>query len=51
MRKVPGADYGDALSARPPGEVLKVAVPAAGTRKLRVDMEIRVKTHGLNYRE
>jgi hypothetical protein len=51
MGKVPGADYGDALPARPPGKVLKVAVPAAGARKLTVDMEIRVKTHGLNYRE
>src|SRR6266498_834673 len=36
---------GDALAARPPGEVLEVAVAAARARVFRVNMEVCVEWH------
>src|SRR4029453_13418505 len=46
--EVPGADHADALAPPHQGQVLQVAVPTAGSRVLRVDVEVRVERHGAN---
>ena len=46
MGEVAGAEDPQALAQRPPGQVLDVAVLAAGARELRVDMEVGVEHRG-----
>ncbi len=41
--EVTGADHCDALARRPPGQMLQVAVPAAGSGVLGVDVQVRKK--------
>src|SRR6185437_6727364 len=43
MGEVAGADHGDALAHRPPGQRPGVAVLAAGPGEARVDVQVRVK--------
>src|SRR5215469_3091405 len=43
MRKVARADDRDPLAKRPPGEMLEVAVPAAGTGEPGVDVQVGVE--------
>src|SRR5580698_9499451 len=44
--EVTGAEHGQALAQRPPGQVLDVAVLAARAREPRVDMQIGVEHVG-----
>src|SRR4029450_114693 len=47
--EVPGADHADALAPPDQGQMLQVAVPATGSRVLRVDVEVGVeRRHGPN---
>src|SRR5260370_40543323 len=43
MREVARADDRDPLAKRPPGEMLEVAVPAAGAGESRVDVKVGVE--------
>ena len=47
MHAIPGADHGDALAGRPPGEMLEVEVAAGGPRIFGVHMQIGMKFHGV----
>ena len=43
VREVAGADDAQSLTPGPPGEVLQVAVPAAGAGELGVNVQVRVR--------
>src|SRR5262249_15292470 len=47
MGEIAGPDEGDPFSPGLPGQVLQIAVPTAGTRVPRVNVQVRVKAHSI----
>jgi hypothetical protein len=46
MGEVAGRHHADTLASRPMGEVLEIEIAAGGARIFRMDVQVRMETHG-----